>query len=94
MTTERSNSSRGSKAKKSFERVAEKTERLVAAEDSSGGIQEFKKGGSLECAREKFRVTTPTFAKPRLFSLKLAFMSCTTNRLLHCMHIESEKIIQ
>ena len=39
------------------------------AEHMQGRIQEFKKGGSFkECAR-KFRVTTPTFAKPRPFKL-------------------------
>ena len=56
-----------------------------------GRIQEFK-GGSFKRVRaecgEKFGVTTPTFSKPRPFWLKLAFVSCTRNRLLHCMHVE------
>ena len=46
-----------------------------------GRIQKFKKGGSCKgvCVEraENFGVTTPTFPKPRPFSLKYAFMNCT-----------------
>jgi len=49
-----------------------------------GGYRNLRRGVPLkEC--EKFRATMPTFAKPHP---KLAFVSCTRNRLLHCMHVE------